>query len=175
MTRRRPEDNWTSIQTLSQSSERISLQHTIFNTSSTVVVGLTLPYLLSWFKIFYLFLFYKEKMLKIKGLLGILLVMSCLIAISLCDDDDRSLLGCFTGMNRCSEWSSWFSNRLLDSCNDHCIKGGILYLLFLCILLDIKIGHYRTYSGSIGGTCVRIPSNCRLRSEGATVLQCRCY
>lgn len=160
-----------TARTLGQSSRRISLQRTITSTSSAE--SLTLPYLY-FFSVLKIVLQARKKMLKIKGFFGILLVLSCLIAISQCNTD-RSLIGCFTGMNRCSESLSWFSSRLLDSCNDHCIKGGTYFcILLLVFLFEIKIA-YRYFSGSIGGSCVRIPSNCQLRSSEATVLQCRCY
>lgn len=64
-------------------------------------------------------------MLRAKVFFCAILLAFCLVAIASADDDDRSLLGCFTGLNRCSEWSSWFSSRYMDSCNDYCVKGGI--------------------------------------------------
>ncbi|KZS07574.1 Uncharacterized protein APZ42_028734 [Daphnia magna] len=63
-------------------------------------------------------------MLKMK-LIFVLIATVCLFATVHCDSDERSLIGCFTGLNRCSEAVSWFSNIFLESCNDYCVRGGI--------------------------------------------------
>lgn len=63
-------------------------------------------------------------MLRIKELIFIVLV--CFTVVCLSDDNERSLAGCFTGLNRCTEWTSWLSSRFMESCNDYCIRGGNL-------------------------------------------------
>ncbi|EFX83704.1 hypothetical protein DAPPUDRAFT_301601 [Daphnia pulex] len=87
-----------------------------------------------------------------KYIFALVAIMACLISTSHCSSSDRSLAGCLTGLNRCSEAISWFSNIFMESCNDYCVRAG-----------------------SIGGACVLQPTNCQLRSEGATVRQCKCY
>ena len=74
-------------------------------------------------------------MLKMKFIF-VLIAMACLISNSHCSSSDRSLAGCITGLNRCSEAISWFSNLFMESCNDYCVRSGTTLNSPFCILLS---------------------------------------
>lgn len=79
-------------------------------------------------------------MLKMKFIF-VLIAMACLISTSLCSSSDRTLAGCITGLNRCSEAISWFSNLFMESCNDYCVRAGTTLPFLYSIELLISYQH----------------------------------
>lgn len=153
-----------------------------YNSSSIVSDYLTATHQHSkWVKFIFIFIVYilinNSCLIKMKYIFALVAIMACLISTSHCSSSDRSLAGCLTGLNRCSEAISWFSNIFMESCNDYCVRAGILknIFLFFSVKLIFVTQHDHCQSGSIGGACVLQPTNCQLRSEGATVRQCKCY